>query len=160
MPPRCVPSGANICSPPGPLANKLPSLSNFMPSGRTCLFSSTQSHRRTISCAGSFNDATCGDLEDWILSQERSRGGKGSVFTGPVFQESDAVYQGVKVPVAFYKVVAVVDDAKGQLSVTAWRPCCGLLDPDAARFLILDTSFLEMQATCWDRRHRAGERVK
>jgi DNA/RNA non-specific endonuclease len=48
-------------------------------------------------------------------------GGKGSVFTGPVFQESDPVYQGVKVPVAFYKVVAVVDDAEGQLSVTAFQ---------------------------------------
>jgi hypothetical protein len=27
----------------------------------------------------------------------------------------------VKVPVAFYKVVAVVDDAEGQLSVTAFQ---------------------------------------
>lgn len=35
--------------------------------------------------------------------------------------KSDPVYQGVKVPVAFYKVVAVVDDAKGQLSVTAFQ---------------------------------------
>jgi endonuclease G, mitochondrial len=60
-------------------------------------------------------------LEDWILSQERSRDSKGSVFTGPILQESDSVYQGVKVPVAFYKVVAVVDDAKGQLAVTAFE---------------------------------------
>jgi endonuclease G, mitochondrial len=36
-----------------------------------------------------------------------------SVTTGPIFQESDPVYQGVKVPVQFYKVVVVVDDAKG-----------------------------------------------
>ena len=43
------------------------------------------------------------------------------VFTGPIFQESDPVYEGVKVPVAFYKVVAVVDDAKGQLGVTAFE---------------------------------------
>ena len=34
-------------------------------------------------------------LEDWILSQERSRDSKGSVFTGPIFQESDPMYQGV-----------------------------------------------------------------
>ena len=33
---------------------------------------------------------------DWILSQERSRDSKGSVFTGPMFQESDPVYEGVK----------------------------------------------------------------
>ena len=55
---------------------------------------------------------TWGDLEDWILSQERSRDSKGSVFTGPIFQESDPVYEGVKVPVQFYKVVVVIDDAK------------------------------------------------
>ena len=80
-------------------------------------------HHYTNSCpqVHSFNDATWGDLEDWILSQERSRDSKGSVFTGPIFQESDPVYEGVKVPVAFYKIVAVVDDAKGQLSVTAFE---------------------------------------
>jgi endonuclease G len=31
------------------------------------------------------------------------------------------MYQGVRVPIAFYKVVAVIDDAKGQLSVTAFE---------------------------------------
>jgi endonuclease G, mitochondrial len=31
------------------------------------------------------------------------------------------VYQGVKVPIQFYKVVVVVNDAKGQLSVTAFQ---------------------------------------
>jgi endonuclease G len=69
-------------------------------------------HHYTNSCpqVHSFNDTTWGDLEDWILSQERSRDSKGSVFTGPILQESDPVYQGVKVPVAFYKVVVVIDD--------------------------------------------------
>ena len=69
----------------------------------------------------SFNDMTWGELEDWILSQERSRDGKGSVFTDPIFQESDPVYEGVKVPVQFYKVVVVIDDAKGQLGATAFE---------------------------------------
>ena len=80
-------------------------------------------HHYTNSCpqVHSLNDATWGDLEDWILSQERSRDSKGSVFTGPIFQESDPMYLGVRVPVAFYKVVAVIDDAKGQLSVTAFE---------------------------------------
>jgi DNA/RNA endonuclease G (NUC1) len=64
---------------------------------------------------------TWGDLEDWILSQERSRGSRGSVFTGPIFQESDRVYEGVKVPVQFYKVVILIDDDKGQPSVTAFQ---------------------------------------
>ena len=31
------------------------------------------------------------------------------------------MHQGVRVPVAFYKVVAVIDDAKDQLSVTAFE---------------------------------------
>jgi endonuclease G, mitochondrial len=72
-------------------------------------------HHFTNSCpqVHSFNDMTWGDLEDWILSQERSRDSRGSVFTGPIFQESDPVYEAVKVPVQFYKVVVVIDDAKG-----------------------------------------------
>ena len=80
-------------------------------------------HHCTNSCpqVHSFNDTTWGDLEDWILSQERSRDSKGSVVTGPILQESEPVYQGVKVPVAFYKVVAVVDDSKGQLAVSAFQ---------------------------------------
>ena len=80
-------------------------------------------HHYTNSCpqVHSFNDATRGNLEDWILSQERSRDSKGSVFTGPIFQESDPMYQRVRVPVAFYKMVAVIDDAIGQLSVTAFE---------------------------------------
>ena len=89
----------------------------------TARLANADTHHYTNSCpqVHSFNDATWGDLEDWILSQERSRDSKGSVFTGPIFQESDPVYQGVRVPVAFYKVVAVIDDAKGQLSVTAFE---------------------------------------
>jgi hypothetical protein len=35
--------------------------------------------------------------------------------------DSDPVYEGIKVPVEFYKVVAMVDDAKGQLSLTAFE---------------------------------------
>ena len=89
----------------------------------TARLANANTHPYTNSCpqVHSFNDATWGDLEDWILSQERSRDSKGSVFTDPIFQESDPMYLGVRVPVAFYKVVAVIDDAKGQLSVTAFE---------------------------------------
>jgi endonuclease G, mitochondrial len=61
------------------------------------------------------------DPGDWILSQERSRDSKGSVFTGLILQESDPVYHEVKVPVAFYKVVSVVDNVTGRLAVTAFE---------------------------------------
>ena len=89
----------------------------------TARLANADTHHYTTSCpqVHSFNDATWGDLEDWILSQERSRDSKGSVFTGPIFQESDPMYQGVSVPVAFYKVAAVIDASKGQLSVTAFE---------------------------------------
>src|SRR5262249_45020217 len=33
MVPRCVPSGANTSTPPGPVANRFPSTSTFIPSG-------------------------------------------------------------------------------------------------------------------------------
>ena len=40
------------------------------------------------------------------------------------------MYQGVRVSVAFYKVVAVIDDAKDQLSVTAFEmDLCDLMPP-------------------------------
>ena len=89
----------------------------------TARLANADTHHYTNSCpqVHSFNDMTWGDLEDWILSQERSRDSRGSVFTGPIFRESDPVYEGVKVPVQFYKVVVVIDDAKGQLSVTAFQ---------------------------------------
>ena len=89
----------------------------------TARLANADTHHYTNSCpqVHSFNDMTWGDLEDWILSQERSRDSKGSVFTGPIFQESDPSYERVKVPVEFYKVVVVVDDVKGQLSVTAFQ---------------------------------------
>jgi endonuclease G len=79
-------------------------------------------HHYTNSCpqVHSFNDMTWGNLEDWILSQQQSRESKGSVFTGPIFQVSDKIYAGVQVPVEFYKVIVVVDDALNQLSVTAF----------------------------------------
>ena len=88
---------------------------------RADVLANADTHHYTNSCpqVHSFNDTTWGNLEDWILSQERSRDSKGSVFTGPIFQESDPMYQGVKV-IAFYKVIAVID-AKGQLSVTAFE---------------------------------------
>jgi endonuclease G len=80
-------------------------------------------HHYTNACpqVHSFNDGIWGELEDWILSQEKTRNSKASVFTGPIFHDGDPVYAGVRVPVRFYKVVVVVDDAKGQLSATAFN---------------------------------------
>lgn len=60
-------------------------------------------------------------LEDYVLSAARVRGLKVSVFTGPVFAEGDPLYRKiVRLPRAFWKIVAVVDDATGALSVTGY----------------------------------------
>ena len=59
--------------------------------------------------------------ETGSFRQELSRNSKGSVFTGLIFQESDPVYQEAKVPVAFYKMVSVVDNVTGRLAVTAFE---------------------------------------
>lgn len=86
------------------------------------LLANRDTHHYTNACpqAHSFNDGEWGNLEDWILSQEQSRGSQGSVFTGPVLQADDPVYHTIAVPVLFYKIVAVVDDDKDELSVTAF----------------------------------------
>lgn len=80
-------------------------------------------HHYTNACpqVHSFNDGMWGDLEDSILGRKQTRAARASVFTGPVFHQADPVYSGVQVPVRFYKVVAVVDDERDRLSVTAFR---------------------------------------
>lgn len=89
---------------------------------KQALQANADTHHYTNACpqVHSFNDVTWGDLEDWILSQERVRHSKATVFTGPIFRADDPVYEDVKVPLAFYKVVVVVDDATGKLSVCAF----------------------------------------
>ncbi len=86
------------------------------------LVANKDTHHYTNSCpqVHSFNDGIWGDLEDWILSQGRTRDSKASVFTGPIFQDTDRTYGGVRVPEKYYKVVVVVDDATDTLSVTAF----------------------------------------
>lgn len=59
-------------------------------------------------------------LEDYVLENAKTHGFRISVFTGPVFREDDPVYQGVPVPLDFWKVVAIIDDDTGELSVSAY----------------------------------------
>jgi len=124
------------------------------------LQANADTHHYTNACpqVHSFNDVTWGDLEDWILSQEQARDSKGTVFTGPIFGKSDPVYENVRVPVAFYKVVVVVDDAKGQLSASAFTmdqtdvlpPAGGVVTPaavfDPGRFVVDQLTIMELAA--------------
>ncbi|WP_322115168.1 DNA/RNA non-specific endonuclease [Pseudomonas aeruginosa] len=59
-------------------------------------------------------------LEDYVLQNARSEGFHISVFTGPVFRDDDPLYQGVQVPLEFWKVVAMIDADSGELGVSAY----------------------------------------
>ena len=48
------------------------------------------------------------DLENYILYNANNRDFKVSVFTGPLFRNDDPEYQGVRIPVQYWKVVSMV----------------------------------------------------
>jgi endonuclease G len=60
------------------------------------------------------------DLEEHILGNTEVRDLKVTVFNGPVFRASDRMYRGIMIPEDFWKVVAMVREDTGELSVTAY----------------------------------------
>lgn len=60
-------------------------------------------------------------LEDYALQNAREDDMKISVFTGPYFARSDPVVYGVKVPRAFWKIIAFVHDETGELCATGYQ---------------------------------------
>jgi endonuclease G len=69
--------------------------------------------------AANFNQKTWLSLEDYILQHARVQDARIVVFTGPVFRSTDRLYRGVRIPIAYWKVVAFVSDA-GRPSATAY----------------------------------------
>ena len=59
-------------------------------------------------------------LEDHILDNADAHDLKVSVFSGPVFRPTDRPYRGFQVPEDFWKVVAMVREESGELSVTGY----------------------------------------
>ncbi|RYD22054.1 MAG: DNA/RNA non-specific endonuclease [Verrucomicrobiaceae bacterium] len=59
-----------------------------------------------------FNAGLWGRLEDHILAEGKSKAGRLSVFTGPVFGDNDPLYVDgrIAVPLLFYKLVVAVSD--------------------------------------------------
>ncbi|WP_344320805.1 DNA/RNA non-specific endonuclease [Streptomyces macrosporus] len=57
-------------------------------------------------------------LEDFLLDHAERFDRKLTVFTGPVLEDSDPPYRGIKVPLRFWKVAAFVQD--GELASTAY----------------------------------------
>ncbi|RMT89205.1 hypothetical protein ALP39_01225 [Pseudomonas marginalis pv. marginalis] len=66
-----------------------------------------------------FNQKTWLELEDYILDNTQRWKARATVFTGPVFGDDDRVYRGVKIPKAFWKVVAYLSD-DGKPSASAY----------------------------------------
>lgn len=65
------------------------------------------------------NQQTWLGLEDYILHNAEVQGMLVTVFTGPIFTDKDVKYRDALVPLAFWKVVAIVT-ASGRKSATAY----------------------------------------
>jgi endonuclease G len=66
------------------------------------------------------NQKTWVGLENYVLSHARTDRMRVTVFTGPFFSDDDLPYRDALVPLAFWKVVAIVTD-DGRPSATAYR---------------------------------------
>ncbi|RMR09684.1 DNA/RNA non-specific endonuclease [Pseudomonas syringae group genomosp. 3] len=66
-----------------------------------------------------FNQKTWLELEDYILDNTRRWKSRVTVFSGPVLRDDDRSYRNIRVPSAFWKVVAFVGD-DGKPSASAY----------------------------------------
>jgi endonuclease G, mitochondrial len=74
-------------------------------------------------------------LEDYVLDSAKTEGFKVSVFTGPVLRDDDPTYQDLKVPLDFWKVVAMIDADTHELVVSAYMLSQeGLMPQEGFRF--------------------------
>jgi len=60
-------------------------------------------------------------LEDYALQHAREDEMKISVFTGPYFATNDPVMYGIRIPRAFWKVIAFIHDDTGELCATGYQ---------------------------------------
>lgn len=67
-----------------------------------------------------FNPRSWLSLERYILNNAVAHDLKVSVFTGPVFKQTDETYRGMQIPKDYWKVLAIVRADTGRLSVTAY----------------------------------------
>lgn len=71
-------------------------------------------------------------LENYILDNARTRGFKANVFTAPVHRDDDPVLEeeNTRVPLEFFKVIAMIDADRDELHVTAYLLSQGQLIGD------------------------------
>jgi endonuclease G len=60
-------------------------------------------------------------LEDYALGHAKEDDMKISVFTGPYFEDHDPEMYGVRIPLAFWKIIAFVHDKTGMLCATGYE---------------------------------------
>ena len=66
------------------------------------------------------NQQTWLGLEDHILDNAATQNLKVTVFSGPVFNDSDRIYRDIRIPQEYWKVVAIMNGFTGALSATAY----------------------------------------
>jgi endonuclease G len=64
-----------------------------------------------------YNDQDWGDLEDYLLYNSNNDDVKLTVFTGPVFRETDVEWKGAQIPEEFWKVAVLVGPSRRLLAV-------------------------------------------
>ena len=67
-----------------------------------------------------FNRLPWVELEDFILKKAEIQDLKLSVFTGPVFKDNDKIYNNVKIPNEFWKIVVGKNKEKNNFTATAY----------------------------------------
>ena len=72
-------------------------------------------------------------IENYILNNADARNRKVTVFTGPVMDEDNPIYKGIRLPLAFWKIIAYVK-ADGTLATAAYVLEQGKLIRDMLRF--------------------------
>ncbi|HEX2618415.1 MAG TPA: DNA/RNA non-specific endonuclease, partial [Flavobacteriales bacterium] len=66
------------------------------------------------------NQKTWLSLENYVLQNAKVEGFKVNVFTGPVLREDDPEYEGVRVPLDFWKIVVAVESGTNKLLASAY----------------------------------------
>lgn len=69
---------------------------------------------------GAFNQKTWLSLENYVLKTTRNSRERVTVFSGPVFGNRDLLYRDVLIPLAYWKIIAFIDDDDNP-SATAYK---------------------------------------
>lgn len=85
----------------------------------------------TVPQMQAFNSPIWLALEDYALGHARQDAMRISVFTGPYFARNDPIRYGVKIPRAFWKIIAFIHDETGELCATGYEMSqSGQLQPE------------------------------